>query len=592
MAEENLHLPSDTQNIEYHIVTLFEKLDALRRDSACVPLSSVGNQKPPMQVEIRTLEFWRSIISECLASFFYVFIVCGAAVGAGISSSLLATSLAAGFAMATLVQCFGHISGAHVNPAVTAAMAITRNISLLRAAMFITAQCGGGIAGAALLYGVSVPAYQNNLSSVLANTASIPAWERFAVEFILTFMVVFTYFVSMDTYRKWMGSSALAIGASYSACTFVLMPYLNPARSLGPAFVLNKWDNHWVYWIGPMVGGMISGLIYEFIFNPRRHIRQPKESIDGDSSSIHSDEDTYDDLDKPAGPKFHGSTYNTYRPTAATGASSSATGGYCASVASASLYSAPPTKLERVESLYGGTKSLYCKSPPLTRANLNRSQSVYAKSNTAMNRETIPRPGPLVPAQSLYPMRLNQQQSHVQNQNVQNQMQQRTENVYGARPVAPGMATRTEATGAYGNSSANSDRIYGTRNNPSGSSDNPKYEENPKFTRGNRPESMYGMVSGQQRRGGQSAQSDDSSYGSYQGSSTTPRNATSGTVNYSSTAGYNAKGNITGGQSGYTGRQVGGSDLRQSPPTQLLSTVSNSSSFHHNRPQHSPSSQY
>lgn len=101
------------------------------------------------------------------------------------------------------------------------------------------------------------------------------------------------------------------------------MPYLNPARSLGPAFVLNKWDNHWVYWIGPMVGGMISGLIYEFIFNPRRHIRQPKESIDGDSSSIHSDEDTYDDLDKPAGPKFHGSTYNTYRPTAATGASSS-----------------------------------------------------------------------------------------------------------------------------------------------------------------------------------------------------------------------------------------------------------------------------
>lgn len=228
----------------------------------------------------------------------------------------------------------------------------------------------------------------------------------------------------------------------------------------------------------------------------------------------------------------------------------------------------------------------------MTRANLNRSQSVYAKSNTAMNRDTIPRPGPLVPAQSLYPMRLNQQQSHVQNQNVQNQMQQRTENVYGARPVAPGMATRTEATGAYGTSSGNSDRIYGTRNNPSGSSDNPKYEENPKFTRGNRPESMYGMVSGQQRRGGQSAQSDDSSYGSYQGSSTTPRNATSGTVNYSSTAGYNAKGNITGGQSGYTGRQVGGSDLRQSPPTQLLSTVSNSSSFHHNRPQHSPSSQY
>lgn len=54
---------------------------------------------------------------------------------------------------------------------------------------------------------------------------------------------------------------------------------------------------------------------------------------------------------------------------------------YCQSLASASLYSAPPCKLDRVESLYGGTKSLYAKSPPLTRANLNRSQSVYTKSS-------------------------------------------------------------------------------------------------------------------------------------------------------------------------------------------------------------------
>lgn len=110
MTEEVLNIPSDTQNIEYHIVTLFEKLDALRRDSVSAPLSTVGNQKPPMQVEIRTLEFWRSIISECLASFFYVFIVCGAVSGAGISSTL-STALASGFAMATLTQCFGHVSG-------------------------------------------------------------------------------------------------------------------------------------------------------------------------------------------------------------------------------------------------------------------------------------------------------------------------------------------------------------------------------------------------------------------------------------------------------------------------------------------------
>lgn len=112
MAEEVLNIPCDTQNIEYHIVTLFEKLDALRRDSVSVPLSSVGVPKTPMQVEIRTLEFWRSIISECLSSFFYVFIVCGAVNEARLTSSVaVATALATGFAIMTLTQCFGHISG-------------------------------------------------------------------------------------------------------------------------------------------------------------------------------------------------------------------------------------------------------------------------------------------------------------------------------------------------------------------------------------------------------------------------------------------------------------------------------------------------
>ncbi|GFG36345.1 hypothetical protein Cfor_08608, partial [Coptotermes formosanus] len=163
MAIESLSLAQDHQNMEYHLVTLFEKLDAVRRDPTCVSPSTSAPVRPSMQVEVRTLEFWRSIISECLAAFFYVFIVCGAASGAGGASSTLmstptssvtlATALAAGFAIATLTQCFGHISGAHVNPAVTVAMAVTRNVTPLRALMFVTAQCGGGIAGAALLYG-------------------------------------------------------------------------------------------------------------------------------------------------------------------------------------------------------------------------------------------------------------------------------------------------------------------------------------------------------------------------------------------------------------------------------------------------------
>ncbi|XP_018792524.1 PREDICTED: neurogenic protein big brain [Bactrocera latifrons] len=590
MTDESLHTIPLEHNIDYHIMSLFERLEAMRKDSHGNAinnrLSSTLQPKRNMQGEIRTLEFWRSIISECLASFFYVFIVCGAAAGAGVgasvSSVLLATALASGLAMAALTQCFIHISGAHINPAVTLAACIIRAISPIRAAMYITAQCGGGIAGAALLYGVTVPGYQGNLQAAISHSASLAAWERFGVEFSLTFVVVLTYFVSTDSMKRFMGSSAITVGSAYSACSFVSMPYLNPARSLGPSFVLNKWDNHWVYWFGPLVGGIASGLLFEYVFSTRRNSRTHKQNADNDSSSIHSeDELNYDlDVEKPhMAPKYPQSTYPRGQASTKTAiASNTGTipGGvnYCQN-----LYTAPPlNKFDQPEPLYGGTRSLYCRSPTLTRTNLNRSQSVYTKSNTAINREIVPRPGPLVPAQSLYGMRMTQpqtqaQSSHLQNQNVQNQLQQRSESIYGIRgstrqsqqqqqqqhqqqqhqqshqqqsqqqhqhhqqqqqhhqqqqqqhqqhhqhqPAQQSQLHQPQQTNQDGQQGFQP--VYGTRHNPNPLDGNLKYDR--------RPESAYGMAIHRNR--GQSAQSDDSSYGSYHGSAVTPpaRNPNSG----------------------------------------------------------------
>ncbi|XP_018578366.1 neurogenic protein big brain-like isoform X2 [Anoplophora glabripennis] len=561
-----------------------------------------------MRVEIRTLEFWRSVISECFASFIYVFVVCGAAAGAGVGAPihfvLLATSLASGFVITSLTQCFGHISGAHVNPSVSIAMGVIKRISLLRSILFIVAQCGGGIAGAALLYRVSASGYQGNLSAIISYAGNTGPWERLGIEFVMTFIVVFSYLVSMDTYRKWIGTSSIAIGSTYSACSFVSMPFLNPARSLGPSFILNKWDNHWVYWLGPLLGGIASGLTYEYIFNPK-HQRTNKDLQNDESSSIHSDEiDNYDDIDKPTPPKFHGSTYNNYRPNV-TGATQNCCG---------SLYSVPPAKLERGESIYGGTKSLYCNSPPLTRANLNRSQSVYAKSNTGISKDIIPKPGPLVPTQSMYPLRLHQH-SIVQNQNLQNQLQQRSESVYGVRGVTPGTSTNrsenhstidrqrdtysiTESQrSTYSTTDrkrrdnyATSESTYGTASNAN-SEIASKFEENSKPTRSNRPESMYGMVGSQTRR--VTPQSDDSSYSSYTANSNS-RNTTSSTGtsvyhNTQNTGNYPPK-----SSSNYTGppglRSINSSETRSNQPSsQLLSNAANSNTYHH---QHSPIPQY
>ncbi|KAF2883011.1 hypothetical protein ILUMI_23149 [Ignelater luminosus] len=564
MGDESLHLPND--NIEYCIVTLFEKLEALRNDTACTSPNKLW--KVPAGTELRSLEFWRSVICECLASFCYIFIVCGAdGTGASSSSLLFATALASSLSITTLTQCFGQISGAQINPAVTIAMAITKNISLIRTVMFIIAQCGGGIAGAAFLYGMAVSGSQSNLSAPVMHTTNIMAWERFGVEFILSFIIVLTYLVTMDNYSKWLGSSSLTIGAAYGACTFVSMPCLNPARSLGPSFVLSRWDYHWVYWIGPLTGGVVSGLVYEYILNPRRR-KSAKDSTDADSISIQSDEDPYDDLEKPSGSKYNGSSYN-YRQTSNVVVTS--TSGYCPSLMSASLYSSPLCKLERVESLYGGTKSLYCKSPPLTRANLNRSQSVYTKSNNGVNRDVLPRPGPLVPTQSLYPMRLNQQQSHLQNQNVQNQMQQRSESTFGMRGVTS--ASHSEAYVTVGIAA------HSPRNNSS-DTDNTKFEETQKVTRSNRPESMYSANHPRH------AQSDDSNYSTYYGSS--KRSNTNSNVTYNNTSS-----SLTAKPTGVNSTSYGtrSSEVKHSP-SQLLTAVSTSSSFHHMIPQHSTAAQY
>ncbi|KAJ8929450.1 hypothetical protein NQ314_017861 [Rhamnusium bicolor] len=375
------------------------------------------------------------------------------------------------------------------------------------------------------------------------------------------------------------------------------MPCLNPARSLGPSFVSNKWENHWVYWLGPVLGGIASAITYEYIFNPKRH-KITRKSQDDESSSISSDDiDTYDDLNKPTPTNCQDATYTNYRP-----AGSDA---YCAS-----LYSAPPTKLERGESLYGGTRSLYCISPRLTRANLNRSQSVYAKSNTGINKDNIPKPGPLVPTQSMYPLRLNQL-NHIQNQNVQNQLQQKSEGIYNGRGIIPATVNRTESLGAAdrqrncsterqkpdnystierkrGDNFGTIENPYGTRNNPSTSEGSNKFKDNVKPSHENRPESMYGLLG----RRIPSIQSEESSnsYSFYSGINSL-RNISTGNNLYhnSQNPGIYPPKSSCGGYSGPSDTRSGGAETKPNQSTQLLSNSSLPGSYHH---QHSPSPQY
>ncbi len=200
-----------------------------------------GNQeKMTMREEVRSYQFWKAVRCEFLITLLYVLMGTGSGTvwklpGAGDPSSAakalasgknppqagrldtpdpLRVSLGFGLAAATLVQCVGHISGAHLNPAVTLAMLVTRNVTPLRAACYTLAQLCGGIAGAAILYGVTPHDATAGRMGVTWVHPDLGLGQAFGVEFMATFVVVFTVFANLEPKRSHMGSRSLSIGLS------------------------------------------------------------------------------------------------------------------------------------------------------------------------------------------------------------------------------------------------------------------------------------------------------------------------------------------------------------------------------------------
>ncbi|KAI8517977.1 hypothetical protein Bbelb_039940 [Branchiostoma belcheri] len=274
------------------------------------------------------LDFWRAIFAEFLGTMLYVFVVCGAHVVVALYNGVaqytatptvfphdqispIVIALASGLAYATMVQMFGLNSGGHFNPAVTIGMVIGQKITILRAFLYLCAQVVGGIAGAAIMYGLSpsASAARNSLRNYIGITtpgmaetgfltnASVTSAQALGVEIMFTFILVFTIFATVDPHRKVLGSASLSIGLPIVIAGFAGLFHsgasLNPARSLGPAVIVdqnaiftNRWTDHWVYWVGPILGGGVAALLYEFIFNPLRYIADDLDIVDQDVIDI------------------------------------------------------------------------------------------------------------------------------------------------------------------------------------------------------------------------------------------------------------------------------------------------------------------
>ena len=214
---------------------------------------------------------YKPLVAEVIATFSLVFIGAGAVLvnSANGALGLLGVALAHGLVLMSMIYATGHISGAHVNPAVTIAMFATKQIKAQKAVLYIIAQLlGAGIAGFLLLAAFPSIAMASNvgLTSLATDVGMI---QGTLIEAILTFFLVFTIFgVAVDK-RASTPLFGLAIGL---VLTFDILiggtftgAAMNPARWFGPALASGYWAESIVYLAGPIIGALVAALLYTHV---------------------------------------------------------------------------------------------------------------------------------------------------------------------------------------------------------------------------------------------------------------------------------------------------------------------------------------
>ncbi|MFO0881086.1 MAG: aquaporin Z [Gemmataceae bacterium] len=236
------------------------------------------------------MELWKRGVAEFIGTFWLVFGGCGSAVLAAvvgaklegtpfnIGISLVGVSLAFGLTVLTMAYAIGHISGCHLNPAVSVGLVAGGRFNAKELVPYIIAQVVGALAGAGVLYLIASGKEGFSLEGGFASNgyaehspAKYNLVACLTAEIVLTFMFLIIILGSTDR-RAPAGFAPIAIGLGLTLIHLIGIPVtnlsVNPARSTGPAVFVGGWAlaQLWLFWVAPIVGAAIAGVVYHTCF--------------------------------------------------------------------------------------------------------------------------------------------------------------------------------------------------------------------------------------------------------------------------------------------------------------------------------------
>jgi MIP family channel proteins len=210
----------------------------------------------------------RRALAEGLAAFVLVFAGCGAVVTDATHQGALGpvgVSLVFGLVIMAMIYATGHLSGAHINPAVTLAFTLARHFPPREALAYVAAQVAGATGGALVL----LAAWGDRPAALGATVPSVGAGTGLLYEIVLTAVLMFVITAVATDTRAVGAAAAIAIGGTVALDALVGGPItgasMNPARSLGPALASGQWHAFWIYVAGPVVGAALGVGAYELV---------------------------------------------------------------------------------------------------------------------------------------------------------------------------------------------------------------------------------------------------------------------------------------------------------------------------------------